>query len=119
MENVTFNDIRKMFDALLNKGYSAEEVLSFPTFVGTPKDFIGVTVAETHNKVLIATKSILSVVDNDGRCFIETGCDKNGESLGLWTEEKFDEIQQLLGYCKVDKNTEKDIFDVILSKFKC
>ena len=33
-KEVTFNDIRKMFDELLAKGYKVEEVLNFPVFVG-------------------------------------------------------------------------------------
>lgn len=33
-KEVIFNDIRKMFDELLAKGYKVEEVLNFPVFVG-------------------------------------------------------------------------------------
>ncbi len=31
---LTFNDVRKMFDELLAKGFSVEEVLNFPISTG-------------------------------------------------------------------------------------
>lgn len=37
MKNLSFNDVRKMFDELLKKGYSAEEILLMPIFVGGAK----------------------------------------------------------------------------------
>ena len=37
MKNLSFNDVRKMFDELLKKGYSVEEILSMPIFVGGAK----------------------------------------------------------------------------------
>ena len=37
MKNLSFNDVRKMFDELLKKGYSVKEVLEMPIFVGGAK----------------------------------------------------------------------------------
>lgn len=34
MKELTFNEIRKMFDELLAKGYTVEEILNFPITIG-------------------------------------------------------------------------------------
>ena len=34
---LTFNDVKKMFNELIEKGYSPEEILKFPIFVGKVK----------------------------------------------------------------------------------
>ena len=37
MKNLSFNDVRKMFDELLKKGYTVNEILEIPIFVGGAK----------------------------------------------------------------------------------
>ena len=34
MKELTFNDVRKMFDELRAKGYSVEEILNMPLTIG-------------------------------------------------------------------------------------
>lgn len=96
--DLTFNDARKMFDVLLGKGYSVQEVLNFPICVGNnhARHFIEVTERDGQFKVMLLIEKILSISEHDGHCFIETGVDNKGESLGMFIVETFDEIRNLL-----------------------
>lgn len=106
--DLTFEDVRKMFGVLLCKGYLAQEILNFPICVGNnhTRHFIEVTERDEQFKVLLPIDKIVSISEHDGLCFIETGVDNKGESLGMFTSETFDDVKAILEKKVIGSNYE-------------
>ena len=78
------------------------------------KEFIQVTEASGNIKVLLPTSKIFSISEHkNGGCFIETGVDHKGESLGMFTVESYDEILQ-----KLSAEHKEDLLSVLKDKIK-
>ena len=59
-------------------------------------EFIEVTTVE-DKKVLLPINKIFSIVETDiENCFIETGCDFDGESTGFYIKETYEQIVKQL-----------------------
>lgn len=60
-------------------------------------DIIELTEKDGKFKVLIPIKNIMSIVETqDGNAFVETGCDKKGESTGFFTNELYSDIKKII-----------------------
>ena len=60
-------------------------------------EFIVVTERDTESKVILSINTIMSIVETeDGKSFVETGSDKNGNPTGIFTNDTYYDILTLL-----------------------
>ncbi len=63
-------------------------------------NFIELHLLDEEKTVLLPLAKIYSIVNVNGLCFVETGVDKNGDSLGFFIKESYQDIlQQVEKYC--------------------
>lgn len=58
--------------------------------------FLELTEESKKSKVLIPFEKICSISEQNGHCFVELGVDDNGESIGFFTVETFEEILKMI-----------------------
>ena len=97
--DLSFRKVREMMKELLEKGYKEDELLDFPITVGAirKRRFVEFNEIDTGFKIVLPVDKILSIsIQQNNKCFIETGVDSNGDSLGFYAKQSYDEIKKLL-----------------------
>ena len=81
-------------------------------------EWIEVTERNEEIKVLVPIDKIMSVSEQKQGCFIEVGVEKNGESLGMYTIETYEEVVSKISAPFGTSPSKRSILGVLEDKIK-